>query len=499
MHLQSIIFKMIKKTIPLLLLFGFVYFVSCDAQTNKPNVKINEAPPEPLDHYKIDVKITDLPNQELYLAYHFGNKQYMKDTVVLDENGTGTFQGDEALDGGIYLIVFPSKKYFEFVVNNENFSIEADTSNPMESLKIEGSLENELYLKDMAFIRKMQQKKKTLQNQQSKEGIKEKEKKEIKAELERLDEEVKAFREELITQNEGFFYPKFLKALEDPEIPEEVKNNTADSNASFYYYRNHYFENMDFSDDRLLRTPSMHNKVVYYIDKLTPQSPDSLNKAVDLVLQRAKKNDDVFQYFTVFLLNKFAKSKVMGFDNVYVHLVENYYASGDAWWVDSTDLYRITSRAKELKPTLVGQKAPTLVLKNENDKIVAINNLPNKYTLLYFYDPDCGHCKKETPKMVKAVNEAKEKNIDIQPVAVSIDSDEEKWHKFMKEYGVDTWINLADLNYRNNFREIYDLQSTPRAFLLDSDKKIIAKRFDSNQLINILNQHEKIEQKKAGK
>ncbi|MEX0811311.1 MAG: thioredoxin-like domain-containing protein [Chitinophagales bacterium] len=490
---------MIKKTIPLLLLFGFVYFVSCDAQTNKPNVKINEAPPEPLDHYKIDVKITDLPNQELYLAYHFGNKQYMKDTVVLDENGTGTFQGDEALDGGIYLIVFPSKKYFEFVVNNENFSIEADTSNPMESLKIEGSLENELYLKDMAFIRKMQQKKKTLQNQQSKEGIKEKEKKEIKAELERLDEEVKAFREELITQNEGFFYPKFLKALEDPEIPEEVKNNTADSNASFYYYRNHYFENMDFSDDRLLRTPSMHNKVVYYIDKLTPQSPDSLNKAVDLVLQRAKKNDDVFQYFTVFLLNKFAKSKVMGFDNVYVHLVENYYASGDAWWVDSTDLYRITSRAKELKPTLVGQKAPTLVLKNENDKIVAINNLPNKYTLLYFYDPDCGHCKKETPKMVKAVNEAKEKNIDIQPVAVSIDSDEEKWHKFMKEYGVDTWINLADLNYRNNFREIYDLQSTPRAFLLDSDKKIIAKRFDSNQLINILNQHEKIEQKKAGK
>ncbi|MEX2588618.1 MAG: thioredoxin-like domain-containing protein [Chitinophagales bacterium] len=490
---------MIKKTIPLLLLFGFVYFVSCDAQTNKPNVKINEAPPEPLDHYKIDVKITDLPNQELYLAYHFGNKQYMKDTVMLDENGTGTFEGDEALDGGIYLIVFPSKKYFEFVVNNENFSIETDTSNPMESLKIEGSLENELYLKDMAFIRKMQQKKKTLQNQQNKEGIKEKEKKEIKAELERLDEEVKAFREELITQNNGFFYPKFLKALEDPEIPEEVKNNTADSNASFYYYRNHYFENMDFSDDRLLRTPSMHNKVVYYIDKLTPQSPDSLNKAVDVVLQRAKKNDDVFQYFTVFLLNKFAKSKVMGFDNVYVHLVENYYASGDAWWVDSTDLYRITSRAKELKPTLVGQKAPTLVLKNENDKIVAINNLPNKYTLLYFYDPDCGHCKKETPKMVKAVNEAKEKNIDIQPVAVSIDSDEEKWHKFMKEYGVDTWINLADLNYRNNFREIYDLQSTPRAFLLDSDKKIIAKRFDSNQLINILNQHEKIEQKKAGK
>lgn len=493
MHTQSII-SMMKKSFPLLLVFGFLYFVSCNAQEKKSKTP----PPKPLKDYKIDVKLSELPNAEIYLAYHFGNKQYMKDTLVLDNKGMGTFKGDEPLPGGIYLIVFPSKKYFEFIVNNENFSIEADTSNPMETLKITGSYENELYLNDMAFIREMQEKKKTLELQRDDENVTEKARENIKEELSKLDDQVKEFRAELINNNEGYFYPKFLKALDNPEVPEEIQNSP-DSNAAFYYYRAHYFDNMDFSDDRLLRTPSMHSKVTQYIDKLTPQSPDSLNVAVDNVLKRAKQNDEIFQYFTVFLLNKYAKSKVMGFDNVYVHLVENYYASGDAWWVDSTDLYRISNRAKELSPTLIGKKAPTLVLKDFNGKVVAVNNIPNTYVLLYFYDPDCGHCKKETPKMSKEVVEAINKGFDIQAVAVSIAGKEaeDKWGKFIDEYGVSNWINLADLNYHNNFREIYDIQSTPRAFILDKDKKIIAKRFDHSQLINILEQHSKAEARKA--
>lgn len=497
MYTQSII-AMMKKFFPLLVLFGFVYFISCDAQNNDKSVKISGTPPsEPLKNYKLEVKIPQLANQEIHLAYHFGNKQYMKDTARLDENGVGAFEGDEPLDGGIYLVVFPNKKYFEVIVNNENFSMETDTTSPMESLKVKGSKENELYIKDMAFIREMHEKKQTLQKQLKQEGIKDKEKEAIKEELTEVDEEVKAFRRNIIDNHEGFFYAKFLKALEEPEIPEELKNDKADSNAAFYYYRNHYLDNMDFGDDRLLRSPTMHSKVVYYVDKLTPQTPDSLNVAVDLILQRAKKNDDVFQYFTVFLLNKFAKSKIMGFDNVYVHLVENYYATRDAWWVDSTDLFRITSRAKELKPTLVGSKVPTLVLRDENDKIVPVNNINKEYVLLYFYDPDCGHCKKETPKMVEAVKEAFDKGFDLQPIAVTIDSDEQKWRKFMKDYHIDTWINLADLNYRNNFREIFDLQSTPRAFLLDRDKTIIAKRFDHSQLVNIMEQKRKFEKNKS--
>src|SRR6185503_3690432 len=80
--------------------------------------------------YQIKVKINNLKNDTLFLAYHFGDKQYMKDTITLDDKGMGVFSGKETLPGGFYLIVYPKRSYFEFIVTDaeQNFSIENDTT-----------------------------------------------------------------------------------------------------------------------------------------------------------------------------------------------------------------------------------------------------------------------------------------------------------------------------------------------------------------------------------
>lgn len=59
--------------------------------------------------YKIDVEISDLPNQDIYLGYYYGDKTYVSDTITLDSNGKGSFQADSLLDEGLYLVVMPSK------------------------------------------------------------------------------------------------------------------------------------------------------------------------------------------------------------------------------------------------------------------------------------------------------------------------------------------------------------------------------------------------------
>ena len=65
--------------------------------------------------YDISVKIDGLScNDELLLANHFGNKQYLKDTSECI-NGTFHFRGDEKLNTGVYLVVLPKKNYFERV------------------------------------------------------------------------------------------------------------------------------------------------------------------------------------------------------------------------------------------------------------------------------------------------------------------------------------------------------------------------------------------------
>jgi thiol-disulfide isomerase/thioredoxin len=204
----------------------------------------------------------------------------------------------------------------------------------------------------------------------------------------------------------------------------------------------------------------------------------------------------------------------MGFDAVYVHLVEKYYSTGKAKWADEADLYRITDRAKKLKPTLMGQVAPKLVLKDPNGVYQDLYSLKAKYTLLFIYDPDCGHCKKETPKFVEQYNKLKAKGVDIKVFAVSTEhlvdgqdsltgkpkyktkpEEVNKWSEFIKEFKIEEWVNVADLYLNNNFREVYDISSTPRAFLLDKDKKIIAKRFAAEQLEQLVDDFIKIENK----
>jgi hypothetical protein len=130
---------------------------------------------------------------------------------------------------------------------------------------------------------------------------------------------------------------------------------------------------------------------------------------------------------------------------------------------------------------------------------------------LYFYDPDCGHCKKETPEMVKAYKKIVdtmhvdfkvystptmhlhkgEKNPDGSYKFSTDPKDRQEWTNFIKDYDLLHWINVADLYLQDNFRAIYDINSTPQVYLLDKDKKILAKRFSPEQLSLIIQDLEK--------
>ncbi|HOG57814.1 MAG TPA: DUF4369 domain-containing protein, partial [Bacteroidales bacterium] len=68
--------------------------------------------------YEISVNVSGLSDSTIFLAYHFGDKQYIQDTVVLDSSGNAVFSGQEALPQGIYMIVLPGKQYFEILMSD---------------------------------------------------------------------------------------------------------------------------------------------------------------------------------------------------------------------------------------------------------------------------------------------------------------------------------------------------------------------------------------------
>ena len=151
-------------------------------------------------------------------------------------------------------------------------------------------------------------------------------------------------------------------------------------------------------------------------------------------------------------------------------------------------------------------------MKDTNGVIRKLYDVNAEYTLLIFFGPDCGHCKKELPKVKKVVDSLTgppkflswplHKSIDVQVYAVQTEFDEKLWKNFIINQGTGDWINVGDIltdpegnpAASSNWRDQYDIYSTPVIYLLDKDKKILAKRISYTQISQIISRIE--EQKK---
>lgn len=452
------------------------------------------------DGYKITIKIDGLENTDVIFGYRYGDKQYVKDTFTTDNKGVVTIESkDENLDPGVYMLVFPTmnNNFIEFIVNEQIISLETSKNNLIDKMKVITSTENKMFFDDAVYMNTKRKEAESIKDKQKVLDKSSDEYKGLQSQLENMDKEMKAYRSREIAAHPNLLYSKMLKALTEVDIPDGPKNDTT---FQYRYFKTHYWDNYDFNEPGLLRCPVYTNLLNRYIDQVIPQIPDSLNKACDYVLEHSMNNPDLFQYTLVTLLNKYAKSNIMGQDAVYVHLVLDYYAKGYATWQDSAGLASIVERAMKIEPLLIGKTAPNL---NLYDTLLAnryeLYKVEAPYTLLIFWDEDCGHCKKELPVVVKEYNEKlKAMGVKVYTVCTAPYEEIEKWKKFIFDNGMQEWINTGDPYNRvyPNFRTLYDINSTPVLYLLDKDKKIIAKRMAPDQIGDFLEKYEEFELKK---
>ncbi|MGZ4077103.1 MAG: redoxin domain-containing protein, partial [Bacteroidia bacterium] len=311
-----------------------------------------------------------------------------------------------------------------------------------------------------------------------------------------IDKEVVNYKLNFMKANPKSFLTTLFKAMQEPIVPEApiLPNGRKDSTFAYHYFKTHYFDNIDFSDDRLLRTPIFQNKIKYYLDKLTPQTPDSINISCDYIIEKARANNDIFKQMVSCMTYNYESSMNMGFDAIFVHLVQRYYVTKQTPWVDSTQLYKVIQRAQTLEPLLLGKPALSIVMQDSLGKDVSLYNVKAKYTILIFWDHGCGHCKKEVPKLAELYEKIKSKGVEV--YAVETEDQPAEWKKFIIEHNL-KWINVhqPDAYKRAVTKKIYDIYSTPVIYLLDENKIIKAKRIDTDQLSNFIDLLEKEKEK----
>ena len=223
-----------------------------------------------------------------------------------------------------------------------------------------------------------------------------------------------------------------------------------------------------------------------------------------MLITKARKDPDVFRYVLVTLFNYYASSQIMGMDKVFYHIAEKYYVP-EATWSTKDFIDKLKVQIKEKKPLLIGNIAPDIQLVDvpaqhfaqaaddtaarKNPYVGSFFNLSDvkaKYTILFFWDTDCGHCQKAMPVLHDVYERLKDK--DVKVVAVHIlggVEGKEKWVKYINEHNYLDWVNAWN-PYDYSYKEKYDVKTTPVLFLLDEKKKIIAKQISPEQTEDIL-------------
>ena len=433
------------------------------------------------ENYIIKFRIKGIKDTTCMIAYYYINNTYVKDTLKVDATGRFTYKPDPSeIQRGLYVVVVNEKQYFEFVINNDHkFSIETDITDLIGKMLITNSPDNSLFHEYVIYNNSKYSEVQGLITEKNKV-------KNNKDSIALIDEKINDINKELVDYklNLAKQYPESLTALliriiKEPDVPEPpiLSNGRKDSTFAYRFYKKHFWDDINFTDDRMLRTPVLYNKVKTYFDKVVSQVPDSIIKECDLLIEKARPNPETFKYFVWFFTYHYENNEIMGMDKVFVHLVDTYYATNQTPWVNKTVLENILKKAKKIKPLLIGAVAPNMMMLDSNNQVVSLYSVNARVTMILFWDPDCGHCEKEIPK-IKEFYDANKTKYGLEIFAVCSDTSLSKWKSSLRKRGMD-WINVnGPRSLTGNYHDQYDIISTPTIYILNRKKEIIAKRID---------------------
>lgn len=456
--------------------------------------------------YELNFKVNGLKDTTVYLGYYYAESTYVRDTARVNASGQFKFKKAQALPQGIYFLVLDKTRLFDLVVgNNQHFTLETSTDDYVKNMVVKNDDDNRLFFENLRF--NMERGKeadpfiKILQDSTVKD---ENQKKAARESFGKINEKVMAYQNDLIKTHPKTMTARLLKSTKRIDIPEPPKraDGSIDSTFQLRYYREHFFDYFDLSDDALIRLPQpiYSQKVNEYLDKLFPPHADSIKKAIEPMIAKARKNQETYKYLVWTLVMKYQTPEYMGLDELFVYLNDTYFASGEMnFWANDKMKKNLKDHADRLRKSLIGKTAPNLIMQDAALQPKELYKIKNKYTLVYFFDPDCGACKTETPKLVDFYSKNKTK-FDVEVFAVSADTSMQKMKDYIKTMNM-KWITVnGPRTYVGSYHDLYDAMTTPTLYILDEKKKIIGKKIPADKLENFLTNYERFQkQQQAGK
>jgi len=429
-----------------------------------------------------DIKIQALgaPQGTTFLIGILGDQRFRLDSATVDQKGVSRFTNPDGYPQGHYFVYFANNKNFQILLGeDQNFEVQLDLNDMGNTIKSNGSIDNQLLYENILFENELRPQfaevAQILQsNAEGSQAYLDAKARQEALVNQRKDRLAKEFRE-----NPTSFYTAFKRSGQNPEIRKDLPEDR-----QVAQYRKDFWNNVDFGDARLIRTPVIVNKLKRYMDELTPQHVDSLIKVQTWLIDKAEPYPDYFKFFAnwVPLTYEPTKTSIMDPEKILVNVINRYFTKEKAFWADSMSIYGFQQRAREMSGSLYGDKGPDVISTDQFGKQQSIYEKTTDYVIVYMYNPDCEHCQEQTPKLVNFYNQHKNNGIDV--FAIAIDTDKQKWTEYINKTGMN-FTNVHDPSNRSIYGKYY-VDHTPELYVLNKDRIIIGKNLKVNQIMTVI-------------
>ena len=438
--------------------------------------------------HKIEINLENYSSSELIFAHEFLNRYPVVDTLQATSPGYFVHSSEEALPTGVYMaVLLPENEFVSFIVDtdDQHFTVKADANNLYAPTQFSNSKYNPIYTDYVKFSNEQVNALNAF-NSRLQESTDEAMNSELRNKFAMKLQELTDQRQVFINKAPSSLAAQLIRMEIETPIPSYEGSQEEIINKKYGFRIDHYFDHVDISDERLLNTEALFNKVFFYLNQLVPQTILSINANIDEVLKRMKPGSNNFKFFLDHIMLEYASSDFIGMDAVYVHVVEEYYGKGLAPWVKEEDLAEMLEDVRKRKPLLLGNQAPMIDMELQDGTPISLYDVEAPVTVLYLWQPNCSHCKASMPYMKSFWEKYKSTGLKIFAGCTKVGAKTADCWKYIEENGLQDWIHTVDTDLSSRFVQKYMAEKTPKLFILDANKKIILKDFNADQLDEIL-------------
>ena len=412
----------------------------------------------------------------------FEDQRFIVDSAIIDANGHFELSRKNLLPQGYYYFILPGQKALQLLFDrDQRFELSGDIANIATTAQVKGSRCVELFYENMKFdatsglgpkIQAVAGKLKLKPTSpQFKSALVE-----YNSLLDQIDQQVLNYKK----TDPNNFFTKFKIAGQNPRLQYPIKAGHIDTSKQVYDYRVKFWDGYDFTEKDLLRTPVFVNKIKRFFTELVPLQQDSIIKYTDILVTQAGDNPAYYRAITNWVALKFepGHTNLMDGEAVYSHIISKYFTDEKATWSTPKDLAQLRTRAAEMTQSLIGKNAGNVTAKDRNGKSQTLFDLKGDVIIVFIYSPDCEHCREQVPILKQLYREWHSKGVDIYSIAAN--TTEKEWREFGGQFNF-PWPDVFDPTNASWYPK-YFVDITPEVYLLDKNRKIVAKNINVNQL-----------------